>query len=259
MGFTWSGDTHKNGTKILQADESTHRRSLFDSRDRTGGLVKSANGYESFHGLVHFDKSDKNYATSMDRVLLVSNSTNVTNATVVTGSNAANITHPIVEIALYNSVVWSITNANYPVYVKSSLLNTNLDFDYGAFRNLDDVLVRSTMVLTSFIFTFAEPGTYVFRISSDPNQITIVKVLGANDAALSSSVFSVMSDASITKLGITSTDDIVVEPDWTLVAGPKHEHKHEHKHKHKHKTQTPHKTNMNTSTNTNLLLLSLPH
>jgi hypothetical protein len=51
----------------------------------------------------------------------------------------------------------------YPVYVKDSLLNTNDNFDYGEFDALSSML--SSEVVKSFVFTFDEPGIYVFADS----------------------------------------------------------------------------------------------
>jgi len=69
-------------------------------------------------------------------------------------------------------VAWDLTDGtgNYPVYVKDSYLNTNPEFDYGAFRRLQDFAEANggTSDLTLFAFTFDEAGTYTFASSADP-------------------------------------------------------------------------------------------
>jgi hypothetical protein len=56
---------------------------------------------------------------------------------------------------------------HYPVYMRQSVMNTNLDFDFGAFLNLAVEMERkaaeSDETPSLFSFTFVEGGTYVFH------------------------------------------------------------------------------------------------
>ena len=65
------------------------------------------------------------------------------------------IKNPCMCLAQGDSILFDFADgqANYPIYLKDSLLNTNKDFDYGAFRGLA-TKAASTSTLTSFGFTF---------------------------------------------------------------------------------------------------------
>lgn len=54
------------------------------------------------------------------------------------------------------------TAGYYPKYAKDSILNTNDNFDYGEFQKMEDLIVNQNVTMTAFMYTFKEPGTYVF-------------------------------------------------------------------------------------------------
>ena len=68
---------------------------------------------------------------------------------------------------------------NYPVYQKDSLISTNPTFDFSKFLQLAATLKNTTMKkkISSFIFTFDEPGVYVFADSNNTAKLTIVSVM----------------------------------------------------------------------------------
>jgi len=55
---------------------------------------------------------------------------------------------------------------NYPQYMRNSVMNSNKDFDFGAFKDLETEMKRKEgQGLTTgsiFTFTFNTPGNYVF-------------------------------------------------------------------------------------------------
>jgi len=65
------------------------------------------------------------------------------------------------------AVLRRVDNDNYPVYDTNSLYNTNENFDYGGFRQLqeDQSLVSSQSTL--FTYRFSDPGVYTFVHSSN--------------------------------------------------------------------------------------------
>ena len=77
---------------------------------------------------------------------------------------AAYITNPVICTTRGSALLFENLSADkYPKYVKDSLLNTNDNFDYGEFDALSSML--SSEVVKSFVFTFDEPGIYVFADS----------------------------------------------------------------------------------------------
>ena len=128
------------------------------------------------------------------------------------------ISNPVVCIHAGDSIVFDISTTQYPIYVKDALLNTNANFDYANFRVLVSLASSSVVSLSTFSFTFADAGSYVFALSDDPSIITVVSVVGSGLTCTSPS-FTVLSDASLVTLGVTSNSSIVLGPDWPLVVG----------------------------------------
>jgi hypothetical protein len=150
----------------------------------------------------------------MDLVEFSSRYLSVINAT----NSSGTLDNPLVCLKLQDSLLFDISNTNYPEYVKDSLLNTNDNFDYTSFRTL----VRnaaSTLTVSSFGVTFTEAGTYVFRMSSQPNLLLIVSVMPVNVNCSTTSHFVEFTATNLITMGVTSTNDIVLSPDWNLVIG----------------------------------------
>lgn len=61
-----------------------------------------------------------------------------------------------------NAVSFSISSQHFPVYVKNSLYNTNMNFDAGLFDVLETKLINSNITISTFMFTFLNSGVYVF-------------------------------------------------------------------------------------------------
>ena len=130
----------------------------------------------------------------------------------------ASITNPTVCIDAGDSVIFSVTSTSYPVYMKDSLLNSNDDFDYSAFRDLAE-LAASTSDVSTFVFTFDEAGDYVFQISSSSTALTIISVVASGVACGITTTYDTISASSLVTLGITKSDKIVLGPDWPLLIG----------------------------------------
>lgn len=72
------------------------------------------------------------------------------------------ITNPIVCIQQGSALLFEGLSADaYPKYIKDSLLNFNEEkFDYGEFNSLSELLKDGK--INSFVFTFGNPGLFVF-------------------------------------------------------------------------------------------------
>ena len=102
---------------------------------------------------------------------------------------AAYITNPVVCTTLGSALLFeNLTADKYPVYEKDSLLSTNDNFDYGEFDALSELL--STEVAKSFVFTFDEPGIYVFADSRQSEKQLIIAIMGNGKACPSDTSFS---------------------------------------------------------------------
>ena len=130
-------------------------------------------------------------------------------------SSSPSLKNPIVVISVQDSIVFDLGGGYYPQYVKDSLLNTNPNFDYSAFRNLDS----SSSTVSTFSFTFTEAGNYVFQLSSDSTSIVIISVLAQFVARSTSAQFIEMTNGNLVTVGVKTTSSIVLQPDWNLVIG----------------------------------------
>lgn len=91
------------------------------------------------------------------------------------------------------------SETKYPVYQKDSLLNTNPNFDFGEFAALPEKLVGLTN--QNFVYTFNEPGVYVFADSRDPTQLMVVSIMKLDNKCPANSKFSPLTYASLLKVG----------------------------------------------------------
>ena len=130
-------------------------------------------------------------------------------------SSSPELTNPIVVISVQDSIIFDIGGGYYPQYVKDSLLNTNLNFDYSAFRNLDS----SSATVSTFSFTFTEAGNYVFQLSKSSASTLIISVLPKYVTRSTASQFVEMSNGNLVTVGVKTTSSIVLQPDWSLVIG----------------------------------------
>ena len=104
------------------------------------------------------------------------------------------------------------------MYDKDSLLNTNSNFDYSAFRELASLAATSTPI-TPFAFTFLQAGTYVFYMSSAPASLSLVTVQPPNVKCGTAAAFVEFSSANLVTLGVVSNNTIVLSPNWDLIIG----------------------------------------
>ena len=127
------------------------------------------------------------------------------------------IANPIVCMKQGDSIVFAVTNAAYPIYQKDSMLNTNPNFDYSAFRALA-TQAASIRAISTFPFTFTEVGTFAFTLGSS-SSITVISVVPTTIACSSDTSFSALTAANLAKLGVQSNGSFVLAPAWELVIG----------------------------------------
>ena len=79
------------------------------------------------------------------------------------------IPNPLMCLELGEMIVFRLwvdqndrTKSHYPKYVKDHLYNTNANFDYGDFTQLEYYITETKVNYTTFVYSFTESGTYVF-------------------------------------------------------------------------------------------------
>ena len=112
----------------------------------------------------------------LQRRLLLSNDTAADRRYLAETSSEPALVNPLVCLKLGDSILFQVNNKHYPEYDKDSLLNTNKNFDYGAFRSLA-IKASSTYNVSSFGYTFTASGNYVFKLSTSSSTLTIISVM----------------------------------------------------------------------------------
>ena len=111
------------------------------------------------------------------------------------------------------------TAFHYPVYVKDHLLNTNLEFDYGGFRQLASYL-NSAVDVSTFAYVFSESGTYIFRDSIvETSQIIVIVVENGTSCDQNGNDFRVLPASTfyLNGFGITKLPSVNQEPNFTAI------------------------------------------
>lgn len=128
------------------------------------------------------------------------------------------VAQPVVCINEGDAVLFDVTNEQYPVYDVDSLINSNPGFDYSEFTSLAET-AQSTATVSSFLFTFADPGVYVFKMNSNSNSLTIIKVMRSGTVCSTEATFTPMTKSNLNAVKAKLDEDIVLDPDWQVLGG----------------------------------------
>ncbi|KAL8173605.1 UNVERIFIED_CONTAM: hypothetical protein K2H54_009676 [Gekko kuhli] len=82
------------------------------------------------------------------------------------------ILNPTTCLKIHDMILFIVSKEHYPVYDVNNLYNTNGEFDWGGFRSLAEEakLASSSHNALLFFYQFHDPGTFVFRLSSDQHK-----------------------------------------------------------------------------------------
>jgi hypothetical protein len=133
------------------------------------------------------------------------------------------IFNPIYCMYQNDTFLFQIDSPNhYPVYMKNSVINSNPDFDFGAFQTLEtEIRALKNQNLTDpviFTFTFSDPGTYVFNDAANEKKIMIITVKGLGEECADPDRYvQTVSEDSLAQVGATINEDLIVEPNYPLI------------------------------------------
>lgn len=82
-------------------------------------------------------------------------------------STLVGINNPTTCLENGATMIWMVSNENYPKYDADNLYNTNPGFDYGKFRELEENHLLLDTKSSLFAFKFVDEGVYVFKSSSN--------------------------------------------------------------------------------------------
>ncbi|CAG9314260.1 unnamed protein product [Blepharisma stoltei] len=136
-------------------------------------------------------------------------------------ASSEGLSNPIACIKRNDTFLFSLTpRSHYPVYLKDSLLNTNKNFDYAAFKELEWRMKSSSSYVDTFAFTFTDAGIYDFVDNADSDKHIIIAVVGDSESCPSQDVtFLARTSLNLDALNIYAADNLMTEPQWGIIAG----------------------------------------
>ncbi len=126
------------------------------------------------------------------------------------------IDDPMTCLELGEAILFSISNTSYPVYDVDNLWNTNPDFDYGAYRQLNESQQLTSQSIL-FAFRFMESGVFSFFLSNDPNRNIFFRVVEETAQCPEVGPFFPATPSRAVQLGIERNDDLLLSPNWLLI------------------------------------------
>ena len=132
-------------------------------------------------------------------------------------TNDGGINSPVICLPLGDTLMFAVNSLHYPVYLKDHLANSQADFDYGAFTNLEERVKAGDQVDT-FLFTFTQTGVFVIGDVADSEQIAVVGVMDTNEKCNDPDKYiQPVTYDSLLKLGVTKSENIQESPNWTFI------------------------------------------
>jgi hypothetical protein len=206
-----------------------------DVTDQTTGKVSTVKltGFDHYYGALNCTTSDcKMYNVDMTASgpvakyglgSALSPYYNATKSRRLQESTAATdeISNPVACIYEGEAFIFSIADdQHYPVYDKDSLINTNKNFDYGPFRELQRMIESNSSTITTFAFTFKSAGIFDFVDKANKDLHLVISVIGNGQQCPDPDIpLRTRTEASLLTVGAKTTDDIILEPDWPLICG----------------------------------------
>ncbi|XP_044059103.1 uncharacterized protein si:dkey-103g5.4 isoform X2 [Siniperca chuatsi] len=129
------------------------------------------------------------------------------------------VLNPTTCLHLGDVILFTVDTRHYPQYDLYNLYNTNSDFDWGAFRQLKEVLTLSRTPPGFFSVVFSQPGVYVFALSSHQHKQLYVRVMPAGGQCYDSGPFFATIPRHVTRVGISRRRNLLLRPDWLATGG----------------------------------------
>jgi hypothetical protein len=127
--------------------------------------------------------------------------------------------NPTVCLKAGSGILFELTSkGSYPVYMKDSNLNSNDDFDYSLFRELGARVGRGHNIST-FGFTFQDPGVYAFTDNADTTIRDVYVVVKKTQNCPTAGAIMGTSASTLVSLGVSKQQTFVLAPNMWLVLG----------------------------------------
>ncbi|XP_062417626.1 uncharacterized protein LOC119229096 [Pungitius pungitius] len=137
----------------------------------------------------------------------------------VKDTSVPGVLNPTTCLRLGDVILFTVDTRLYPQYDLDNLYNTNSDFDWGAFRQLEEELTLSWTPPSFFAVVFSQPGVYVFTLSSNQHKHMYVRVMPAGGQCYEPSPFFPTIPRHVTRVGISRRRNLLLRPDWLVTGG----------------------------------------
>lgn len=112
---------------------------------------------------------------------------------------------------------FEVNPINFPVYIKSSKFNTDENYDYGAFSQLETKLNNAKLAISSFMVSFLYEGVFVFGDHTSPTTAQTIVLVTENkqELCLGQTQWPMTSD-NMKRLGLIKKEILLREFDFWL-------------------------------------------
>lgn len=135
------------------------------------------------------------------------------------------VQNPVYCITVGSSFLFTVSDPkHYPVYLRDSVLNTNANFDYGAFLDFQRSMVKKAALKVStpslFTFSFTQEGTYAFGDAATAEKLMVITVMGAGESCADPDRYvQSISGSALSAFGVPQRQDLIIGPDYPLLVG----------------------------------------
>ncbi|XP_061576515.1 uncharacterized protein si:ch211-286b4.4 [Cololabis saira] len=137
------------------------------------------------------------------------------------------IPNPIVCVSTGDMLIFHITInhtdrrvSHFPKYEKDHLFNSNPNWDFGAFRQLERLVKQTQFNSTRFSHVFSETGKYVLVDNAVPERSIVVVVSEeGTECDPRAAVFQPMTPGHLVRFGIVKQHQLNLLPDWRVIVG----------------------------------------
>jgi len=137
--------------------------------------------------------------------------------------SSTGINNPVICIKVGDTAMFEIDgDGHYPVYQKDSLLNSNPNFDYGAFKMLAEKVAAQIANGNSqkqyFGYTFMESGRYFFTDSKSSEKTMVIYVAKDSETCATEDAFlQPRTSAALSLFGLALNESIMLQPDYIML------------------------------------------
>lgn len=127
------------------------------------------------------------------------------------------ITDPVACLQVNDTFLFAVPDKqHYPVYLKDSLLNTNLNFDYVPFLELQRLVKSELSYISTFAFTFTQEGLYDFADAENEDRHILVAVVSKGQSCPESAPLLTRTADTMTQLGF-QVGDTIQTTNWLTI------------------------------------------